>query len=73
MQTYEVDDVLDLCDDIMDLCDDMPDSEAADDFKESVMEKVVSIRQHVEDLERFSDKQLQTLLNIKEGVSKWIR
>lgn len=62
---------LDFCDELLTDLDELP--ERAEDFRDSVREKVESIRDWVEEHETITERQAEALRNIRAGVDKWLR
>lgn len=67
----EWEDALATCDNILDSLDDLP--ERAEDFRESVKEKVSSIREWIEKNKEVTAAQLKALQNMEDGVARWQR
>lgn len=65
-----VDEALDQCDRIADLCEQVP--ERGEDFASSVLEKVESIRDWIEENDHVTEKQLKSLENMEAGVLRWV-
>lgn len=68
MQPWE--DALALCATVLDILPDLP--ERADDFRESVKEKVESIADWIADREHVTDEQVKALQNMKHGCEAWL-
>jgi len=67
----DYEEAIELCDDILSSLEDLP--EHAEDFSDSVHEKVTSMRDWIDENERVTDKMISALENIQSGVSKWLR
>lgn len=67
----DYEEAIELCDEILASLEDLP--EQAEDFSDSVYEKVTSMRVWIEENERVTDKMISALENIQAGVSKWLR
>ena len=63
-------DALELCEGIIEKIDELPDR--AQEFGESVGEKIRSISETIEQQERVSDRQLAAIQNMGRGVDKWL-
>ena len=61
---------LELCEEIEDLLGDLP--ERAEDFAQSVGEKVDSMREWIEENEHVTEKMVDALENMKEGSERWM-
>lgn len=59
-----------LCDEIESLAEDVP--ERAEVFAESVCETAASIRETIEQRESVTEKQINALENIRDGLRKWV-
>jgi Fe-S-cluster formation regulator IscX/YfhJ len=64
-------DAVELCTEIVAELADLP--ERAENFVESVEEKVLSIQDWIEDNKHVTDKQIEALKNMHLGVQKWLR
>lgn len=62
------DDVYDMCVSILDDCEELDDS----DFRDSVVEYITDIRDQVDTLNRFSERQLDSVLEYRKAVNKMI-
>lgn len=61
---------LELCKELIAELADLP--ERAEDFVESVEEKVLSIQEWIEENEHVTPKQLEALRNMRTGVHRWL-
>jgi hypothetical protein len=66
----EPDEALDLAEEILTDLDDLP--ERAEDFKESVLEKVTGMKDWIEEHQAVTEKMATALQNIRAGVDKWL-
>lgn len=64
-------DAVALASSIIEDCDEIP--EAGEDFAASVQEKVGSIMETIEELDRVSPNQIRALVNMQSGVARWLR
>ena len=62
---------LGLCTEILDLLPELP--ERAESFSASVEEKVLSMKERIEETKTVSPKMLSALENMKAGAEKWMR
>ena len=62
---------LELCEEIQDLLEELPDR--AEDFGQSIGEKVSDMTQWIEENERVTPRQVNALENMRSGCEKWIR
>jgi len=58
------------CDQILDSLDEIPME--GTDFAESVEEMIGNIKMYIQDRDRVTQKQLDTIENTLEGTAKWI-
>lgn len=61
---------LQLCNEILELLPDLP--ERAEEFADSVEEKVLGIKKWAE-IDCVTEKQVRSLENMKGGVERWLR
>lgn len=59
-----------LCEEILAELADLP--ERAEDFSAGVEERVLSIMEWIEENEHVTEKQIQALKNMREGIDKWL-
>lgn len=71
MKSYDPEEAIVLCNEILDLLEDMP--EAAEEFKDSVEQKVLDMHDWIDKHNHVTDKQMAALENMKGAVEKWIR
>jgi len=70
-KTVNWEDALEIADEILDMIDnDLP--EEAEEFAESVEEKVRDIRNWIEDHRHVTERQVEALENMKRGCEKWM-
>jgi hypothetical protein len=66
----DTEEALELCDDILIDLDELPD--AADEFAESVREKVESMSEWIQEHDKVTPKMVKALKNMKDGVARWL-
>ena len=69
-QECDWEDALEQCQAIEELIDDLP--ERAEDFADSVLEKIQSIASWIEEKEHVTEGQLAAIENMHAGVSRWL-
>lgn len=67
----QADKAIEQCENILELLDDLP--ERAEDFADSVREKVESIKGWIEENDHVTDGQINALDNMEGAVLRWIR
>lgn len=69
--TCDWEDALDLIDETIELIEDLPS--AADEFAESVEEKLNGIDESITATSHVTEKQFEAIRNMHGGVKKWLR
>lgn len=71
IETFDPEIAIELCNEILDKLDELP--EAAEEFSDSIKNKVLDIHEWVDSRNHCTKAQMGALENMLAGVERWIR